>query len=186
MKRGAVRSAPPEHGGKRARGGAADSVPLRRGTAVRAASPGTSGFSLPELLFVLFLMAMIASIAAPRLASLYTGVRIESERAYILDQLAGLGRKALRQRQTYIVTSSGGLSPASGRPSDNRDIGPLAESAEPHDIDLPAGWTIEFDRPLVVSASGVCLGSEIILRRRGQVEAHLTLEAPYCRIAKHA
>ena len=42
---------------------------------------------------------------------LLTSTRIESERAYILDQIAGLGRMALRQRRAYIVSSSKALSP---------------------------------------------------------------------------
>lgn len=160
--------------------------PPWRGLAVQAASPATRGFTLTELLFVLFLMAMIVSIAAPRLSSLYASARIGSERAYILDQFASLGRMALRQGRAYIVSPSGASRAAPGLSSENQDIGRLARNAEPHDIDLPTGWTIEFDRPLVVSASGVCLGSEVTLRYRGGVEARLTLEPPYCRVMTHA
>ena len=56
------------------------------------------------------------------------------------------------------------------------------ERFEPHAIDLPHGWEIELDAPLVVRANGVCLGAGLILRHHGVVDLRVDLEPPYCRV----
>ena len=57
-----------------------------------------------------------------------------------------------------------------------------AERFEPHAIELPDGWEIELDPPLVVRADGVCLGARLVLRHHGIVDARVDLKAPYCRV----
>ena len=57
-----------------------------------------------------------------------------------------------------------------------------AERFEPHAIELPDGWEIELDPPLVVRANGVCLGARLVLRHHGTVDVRVELKAPYCRV----
>ena len=160
---------------------------------LRPATPGSeSGFTLLELVVVLLLLALVAALAVPNLERLYAGVVRSTERAYILDQFTGLGRRAMHGGRTFVVVASGGGEPSAtaAAPREARarpgDAGPLPPAARrdhaPHRIDLPEGWEISFDEPLVVRANGVCLGAELTLRHRGEVDVRIRLEPPFCRV----
>lgn len=164
------------------RGGAARAVRVRdchvRSPGVRAAG----GFTLLEMLVVLTVVAAIAAIAAPNMGRLYAVVGAKTERNYILDQFAGLGPMAMRDRQAYVVLSSAPHeSQVSNAPQVAADL-PLGVSAKPFDVDLPEGWSIQLDHPLVISANGVCLGANLALHREGRIESQVTLEPPYCHV----
>ena len=159
--------------------------------------PGSlQGFTLLELVVVLLLLALVTAIAVPNLGRLYEGVVRSTERDYILDQFTGLGRRAMQQGRTYVIFGTGGSPPAGPaepggagrRPGDPEPaLGPAARPGhEPHVIDLPEGWEISLDEPLVIRANGVCLGAELTLRHRGAVNLRIRLEPPYCRIVADA
>ena len=152
-----------------------------------------------ELLVVLVLLGLLATLAMPNLERFVASITRKTERDLILDQLAGLGRHAMLQRRGYVVFGSGGA-PDAGSRGERRDPasdapgkppGGVAEgsSGSPSDagheryvIDLPEGWEIRFDEPLVVRANGVCLGAELTLLHRGEVDLRADLDPPYCRI----
>ena len=168
-------------------------VRLGRFLRLRPATPGSeSGFTLLELVVVLLLLSLVAALAFPNLERLYAGVVRSTERAYILDQFTGLGRRAMQGGRTFVVVASGGgkRSATAAAPREARarpgDTGPLPPAARrddaPHRIDLPEGWEISFDEPLVVRANGVCLGAELTLRHRGEVDVRIRLEPPFCRV----
>ncbi|MDE0029706.1 MAG: prepilin-type N-terminal cleavage/methylation domain-containing protein [Deltaproteobacteria bacterium] len=159
-----------------------DSIPLKWRRA-RTTRPHASGFTLLELLVVLLLMAMIAALAAPNLERLYTSIQGKTEREYILDQFAGLGRTALSHGRTYVVSSNRASGAESRALPEPRPAAPLGPDADPYTIDLPTGWSMELSRPLLVKANGVCLGSGLTLRHEGRVDIRLALEPPYCRVA---
>ena len=138
------------------------------------------------MLFVLFLVAMITALVAPNTERLYASIAGKTDREYILDQFAGLGRMALRHGQAYVVSPPGPNGPEAEASSAAPAAPPLLANAKPYVIDLPEGWTIDLDRPLVVGANGVCFGATLTLRHEGTIEARLALEAPYCRVATHA
>ena len=146
---------------------------------------GTRGFTLLELLIVLFVMALIAAVGAPNLGRLYASIQRQTERDYILDQFAGLGRMALRHGQSYVIAVTGPSGPDSEDSSELPTLRLREARAEPYIIDLPEGWTIDLSRPLVIGANGVCLGAELTLLHNGKVETRLSLEPPYCRIPTH-
>ena len=159
-----------------------DSTPLKRRRAA-GGEPGTGGFTLLELLVVLLLMALIAAVAAPNLGRLFASIQGKTERDYILDQFAGLGRTALRHGRTYVVSSNRPSEPQPGASTEPRTAAPLDPGAAPYTIDLPTGWSMELSRPLLVKANGVCLGTGLTLRDEGRVDVRLALEPPYCGIA---
>ena len=167
----------------------------------RPGSPSTpgpeAGFTLVELLVVLALLALVAGLAFPNLEQLYAGAVRSTERAYILDQFAGLGRRAMQQGRAYVVVGSGDASrtPAGEAdepgPAPRRPAGfalPAAARADhaANVIDLPDGWEIAFDEPLLIRANGVCLGAELTLRHLGEVDVRLRLDPPFCRVAADA
>ena len=169
-----------------------------------AAPGGQAGFTLIELLVVLALLALVAGIAFPNLERLYAGAVRSTERAYILDQFASLGRRAMQRGRAYVVVGSGeknGVRVGFREPDEGRrkslwphspgfaktHSDPIFPAARAPDvIDLPAGWEISFDEPLVVRANGVCLGAEVTLRHLGEVDVRVRLEAPFCRVPADA
>ena len=138
------------------------------------------------MLFVLFLVAMITALVAPNTERLYASIAGKTDREYILDQFAGLGRMALRHGQAYVVIPPGHDGPEAEASSTARAVPPFHADAKPYVIDLPEGWAIDLDRPLVVGANGVCFGAELTLRHEGKIEARLTLEPPYCHVTTYA
>ena len=156
-----------------------------------------------ELLVVLLLLGLTTTLAMPNLERLVAGITRETERGHILDQLAGLGRQAMLQRRGYVVfgtgTGTGAAPDAAPReaPRETAEAGPgkprggaverssglPSESGhERYVIDLPEGWELRLDAPLVVRANGVCLGAELTLLHLGKVDLRADLDPPYCRI----
>ena len=149
------------------------------------------------------LVGLVTTLALPNLERLQGAVTGRTERDYILDQLAGLGRQAMLHRRAYVVFGSdrardAGFPGTAGLTSDAvprelpaRPAGddPDSQSYPGHEryrIDLPDGWEIRLDRPLVVYANGLCLGAGLALVHRGAENVRLELEPPYCRVAPDA
>ena len=150
------------------------------------------GFTLLELVVVLALMALVTTLAMPGLERLSAGIAKRTERDRILDQFAGLGRQAMLHGRSYVVFGTGEARDAEPpEPAQERGDGaaPGLSSAPPshaglerYAIDLPQGWEIRLDPPLVVRANGVCLGAGLTLHHRGAVDRRVELAPPYCRV----
>ena len=149
------------------------------------------GFTLLELLVVLMLVVLVTALTIPNLEQLTGSFTRKTERDYILDQFIGLGRQAMLQGRSYVVLGAGGArageQPAELGKSSRQLVGELFEapSHEGHEryvIDLPEGWELQLDEPLIIRANGVCLGAEFALRHQGAEDIRINLEPPYCRI----
>ena len=144
-------------------------------------------------------MALVTTLAMPNLERLSAGVARTTERDRILDQFTGLGRQAMLQGRSYVVFGTGDA-PDADPPGTTWDPGatagagshggPAGRSSDPpphadrerYVVELPEGWEIRLDPPLVVRANGVCLGAELTLHHRGIADVRVDLEPPYCRI----
>ncbi len=133
-----------------------------------------SGFTLLELLIVLALLGLATAIAMPNLERLYAAATRTSERDHVLDQVAALGREAMLRGRAYVVFGS------AQAPSDN-EAARYAEY-ETYVVDVPEGWRLELDRPLVVRANGVCLGGALTLSHAEGEAVRIELSPPYCRV----
>ena len=169
---------------------------------VAHAHPGpaaAAGFTLLELLVVLLLVGLIAALAFPNLDRLRASVATSTERDYILDQIAGLGRHAMLRERAYVVLGTHheeGVDvsdPARMTFDDGRDDSRTRVSGAPpgaashsdyehYVIDVPEGWEIRLDEPLVVHANGVCLGAALTLYDGEAEDVRVDLEPPYCRV----
>ena len=149
------------------------------------------------------LVGLVTALAFPNLERLQGAVTRKTERDHILDQFAGLGREAMLRRRAYVVFGSDRAQDAG---SSERAAG-IADSAagrlrtglaedesgslshpghERYFVDLPEGWEVRLDEPLVVYANGLCLGAGLVLYRRGSEDVRIELEPPYCRVAPDA
>ena len=136
------------------------------------------GFTLLELLVVLALLGLVTAIATPNLQRLYVSATQASERDYVLDQVSALGREATLRGRAYVVFGN-------VPPPDPAEAVSHADF-ETYDVDIPEGWRLEFDRPLVVLANGVCLGGTLTLSHADAPAVHVELAPPYCRVEADA
>ena len=146
-----------------------------------------------ELLVVLVLVGLVTALALPNLERFQAAAVRRTERDHILDQIAGLGRRAMLDGRTYVVFGTGrawedgrpgGADAAPGSPGQGDRIGgpPSWVDHERHVLDLPEGWEVRLDEPLVVHANGVCLGARLTLAHQGMEGRPIVLDPPFCRI----
>ena len=133
------------------------------------------GFTLLELIVVLVLVGLVTVLAVPNLERLYEGFTRKAEQGRILNRIAGLGREAMLRERAFAVYGTGEIGDAAG-------IARRVSGFEPYDLEVPAGWQVSVDRPLLVRANGVCLGATLTLVHRGVSTAQVVLRAPYCRV----
>ncbi len=138
-----------------------------------------SGFTLLELMVVLVLAGLLLGLVIPNLERLYESVVLSTERDQILDQFAALGREALAQGRDYAVfgTTEDSATEQSSRPAGNY---------QPYPLELPEGWRIHLENPVLVRANGICLGGEVTLLHAVRAPVQVRLTAPYCRVAGDA
>ena len=144
---------------------------VERASATRA----VCGFTLIELVVVLALVGLVVVLAAPNLQVLYESVTRKTEQGRILNQIAGLGWEAMLHRRAYAVYGTGDDAAV----SDGRSA---VSGFESYALEVPEGWEMILDRPLLVRANGVCLGASMTLVHRGEVTARVPLKAPFCRV----
>jgi prepilin-type N-terminal cleavage/methylation domain-containing protein len=130
----------------------------------------TAGFTLLELLIVLALFALVAGVVAPRLNTVYDRVRWASERDDVLEKIAGLGFKALKEGRTFEFPSS--------PPKEETSVSSAA--ADSAFIKLPEGWSVTAEFPIRYRDNGVCEGGRLTLQCEDQI-LEVVLRPPLCR-----
>ena len=136
------------------------------------------GFTLLELLVVLAVVGLATALAMPNLQRLYAAATRASEQDYVLDQIAGLGREAMLNGRAYVVFGNA--------PPPDPAEGARYADYETYVVDVPEGWRLALDRPLVVLANGVCLGGALTLSHAQSTAVRLELAPPYCRVDPNA
>ena len=129
------------------------------------------GFTLLELIVVLVILGVVGALALPNLQNLYAAATRRADRDIALDQIARLGAEALLSGRGLIVwpvaAALEGDAPGAGYAR--------------RELELPADWGFELDRPLLVQPNGVCLGARLaLIDPRGRRTEH-DLEPPFCR-----
>ncbi len=132
------------------------------------------GFTLLELLVVLAVLGLATALAMPNLQRLYAAATQASERDYVLDQFSALGREAMLRGRAYVVFGN-------APPPDPAEAARYADY-EIYVVDVPEGWRLGLDRPLVVLANGVCLGGALTLSHEEAAAVRVELAPPYCRV----
>ena len=134
------------------------------------------GFTLLELIVVLVMVSTISAIALPNLVNLYTSASTRLERDSILDQIGAMGEQALLNQKAYVLLSS-----QKDLETEVLDDPDLAQF-HAYPLEIPAGWDIELDEPLITRANGVCLGGEIKLLQNRVEKLQIELAPPFCHV----
>ncbi len=157
-----------------------------------------SGFTLIELLVALVLLGLLSAVAIPNLERIFGGIDRTTGRDRIVDQIAGLGRRAVLERSAFVVMSSthdpnpaadafaDEVGDAGDAPSASEDIVHFGETPGDrfvrYPLELPPSWEVRLDPPLLIRSNGVCLGSELTLLHEGEEIMRFTLAPPYCEL----
>lgn len=119
------------------------------------------GFTLLELLVVLVLMGLLASVVLPRMSQVYDRILAAFE---LEDVRLALSRIPL---QAYLSNS----------PFELKEL-PLS-GERVLSIQIPEGWQITTETPIIYQANGICLGG-VVTAHYGEMQYQLQLEAPRC------
>jgi prepilin-type N-terminal cleavage/methylation domain-containing protein len=128
---------------------------------VQRSRPAT-GFTLIELLVVLAIVAGLMALVGPPLFNQIARAEERSQRAQILDHIAGLSFKSFQ----------------TGRPL-ALDARRVLES-ENDIITLPPGWRVEWATPLTINLLGVCSGGRFAIISPADATLQYELAAPFC------
>ena len=140
-------------------------------TKQRMLVPSNSGFTLLELLVVLLLFSLIASLALPRISTLQSSFQSAADRDEILLQLAELGYQVMQRGYGGQM-----LAPDSAKARRSTDQ-QLDFSSLP--LSLPAGWELIPQQDILYLSNGICLGGEIRALSASN-SFTVRLHPPYC------
>lgn len=101
----------------------------------------TAGFTLLEMLFVMFIIGLLTSLMAPRLGGNIDHFEALSQRKALEDQLRQLPRRARYAGRKIEL-------PKDLVVADIGDGGPA--------LSLVAGWSLRAEPPLLISPGGAC------------------------------
>jgi prepilin-type N-terminal cleavage/methylation domain-containing protein len=123
----------------------------------------SDGFTLLEIMVVLVLLTLITSLVAPRLGTLYQALVLREQRDDLILQVQGLPYRAFRTGREFHLGS--------------------ADAAGVPPLDVPEGWVMDSDEPVVVKASGVCTGGTLELTHEDGERWAYRVEPPFCRMS---
>ena len=132
------------------------------------------GITLVELVVVLVLLGVLAAVALPNLERLTASMTRDTQLEHIKNQIATLGATAMLDGRDYIVLGTD--------PQADEDLDAHLVGRTPYPLDVPAGWDVVIEEPILIRASGVCLGGRVILTHEEAEPVHVDLEAPFCRV----
>jgi prepilin-type N-terminal cleavage/methylation domain-containing protein len=122
------------------------------------------GFTLLELLIVLFILGLIAGLTLPRLTQVYQTLQVSYQRDDAVAQINRLGFHAFSHSLAFVLSH------------ENRESG--LNNAP---IELAEGWSIVTEKPIIYRANGVCEGGRLWLRHiTGQWA--IQLSPPFCQV----
>ena len=158
----------------------------------------SSGFTLLEMLVVLFIVGLTSAVVLPRLPLVADSLDFALKRQSFEQTLSGLAYRAYRDNQNFILDGRydsfgrvpGQNSPDSAPETFRSDLRTRPVSAEYREhlapvivadvaFSLPEGWELVVAEPILFRGSGYCTGgdAELIV---GRLRYAYILNAPSC------
>lgn len=134
-----------------------------------------AGFTLVEMLVVMVILGLLATLALPAMQRWYNGVQARSEGAAMVQAVrAGAFAAAANRLGVRVDAASFG-------------DGRAATSTSPSlPIALPAGWRVEKVEPAWLMASGLCRGGHVLLRTSDGQPMRLSVSDGDCAVSLKA
>jgi|GEM_PF-4464054 len=125
-----------------------------------------SGYSLTEILVVLFLMSLLTTITMPLLSSVLPGILVDSHVRQVRAELGDMRREAMHEAQILVMEFDG----------DNRTVRLRTDTEILREWDWPRRLTIaaypapedENSFDILVSPDGRFNGPDVLLTSRGR------------------
>jgi prepilin-type N-terminal cleavage/methylation domain-containing protein len=140
----------------------------------RRCHASVAGFTLLELVVVLLLLALMTSMALPRMQRWHDAVQARAQGAAVLDQLRAAAFAAGARRMRLALTASS-----------LADAVPAAESQLLH-LSLPPGWVATRVEEAAFLANGLCEPGALELRSDRGVDLRLRISGPRCGVSIEA
>ena len=148
-------------------------------------APSSRGFTLLEVLTVLFIVGLVGALVFPNFPVLIDRIVNANERDSVIRSLNTLSYEAFARNQDYVLTGT-----YNDRTSGAADFEEAAifsgtsfrsHGISPAQIILPDGWTLSVKKPIFYRASGFCSGGSVQLNT-GIVTTEYVLSAPTCQL----
>ena len=123
------------------------------------------GFTLIELVVVMFLVGLLTAVVFPSIERMARSSQLKTERDAIVGRLGELGYEAFLSGKSITLSSSASAIRGS------------------YPIDLPEGWDLRVPRPVAFLFNGICGGGEVILVAPDKVLEKLELAPPACEVS---
>lgn len=154
----------------------------------------SNGFSLLEVLVVVFIIGLAASLVMPNFPLLFDRLVYANQRDTLLREINTLPYSAFSSNQDLVLVSGtleARTSQAENVKSDTRVaintddlelVGSYrASNIRPIELDIPNGWSIRVSQPIIYRASGFCTGGTIDIFA-GRLSYEYDLAPPYCQV----
>ncbi len=144
----------------------------------RRNKPRAAGFTLLELLVVLTIIGLMAAAVTPSLSTTYGRLDFTLARESFEQRVNNLSYEAFAANADLIVK------PTTERGRDAfLAAGPTAADVMARDtmLQVPTGWELHIDQPIIVRASGYCTGGALSVRV-GSFIANYVLQPPFCQV----
>lgn len=119
------------------------------------------GFTLVEVLVVLILLGLTSALVLPKFPAIYERFKSRAEQDAFFQGLGVLPLKAYTQQHTIV----------------------LSQSTASQLLELPPGWQLRIEKPIVYKANGVCMGGNLSYTAKG-ITTQIKLAPPYCDLAR--
>ena len=151
------------------------------------------GFSLLEMLMVLFIIGLSASLVGPNLPTLFDRISFAMERDTFIRVLNTLPYRAYDANQDYVLVGKlqGNQTNAESEETnsvydlDKQDfVVPYRTASEQRiNLTIPDSWIVSIPDPIFYRSSGYCTGGSItVLAER--LTYSFVLKSPYCQISE--
>lgn len=121
----------------------------------------SAGYTLLEMVVVISLIALATALVGPASFRMIQTWRDASDVERVIAELAAVSVRARNEGREWQLL-----------PDDPETVSRAVE--------LPEGWTLQMNSPLLVRANGACNGATAVLAT-GRQTIPLRVEPPYCR-----
>lgn len=115
------------------------------------------GFTLIEILVVLILLGLTSALVLPKFPAIYDRFKSRAEQDNFFQGLSVLSLKAYTEQKTII----------------------LNETSAPELLEIPNGWELNIEAPIIYKPNGLCLGGDLSYIAKG-IKTPIKLAPPHC------